>query len=72
VKRKLRHDLRSPLAVVIGRADLLLSEVHGTLNADQRRSVEAILESAGRLQRDLEALADEIDPRPDDGDAEAG
>lgn len=58
--------------MVIGRADLLLAEVHGSLNPDQRRSVEAILDAAGRLQRDLEALAEEIDPRPDDDPAGVG
>ena len=58
--------------MVIGRADLLLSDVNGPLNPDQRRSVEAILEAAERLKRDLEELADEIDPRPDDGGSGAG
>lgn len=61
LRKRLRHDLRSPLAVIVGRADLLLSELHGPLNAEQRRSVEALLQSADRLQRELEELADRVD-----------
>ncbi|MEQ1500626.1 MAG: histidine kinase dimerization/phospho-acceptor domain-containing protein [Myxococcota bacterium] len=59
----MRHDLRSPLAVVIARADLLLAEVGGPLTPSQRTSVQAIVTHAERLQRELEALAERLDAR---------
>lgn len=61
LRRKLRHDLRSPLAVIVGRADLLLQGVYGELNADQRRSLEVVVRNAERLTRELEEVADALD-----------
>jgi len=57
VRQILRHDLRTPLAVVVGRCDLLESEAQGPLTEGQRRSLEAISRNALRLQRELEHLA---------------
>ncbi|MCB9685130.1 MAG: hypothetical protein H6738_07095 [Alphaproteobacteria bacterium] len=65
LRRKLRHDLRSPLAVILGRAELLLEGVYGELNADQRRSLEVVARNAERLTRELEAVAEAFDEGTD-------
>jgi PAS domain S-box-containing protein len=41
------HDLRTPLQAITGYADVLLQDMHGRLNADQREDLEAI-KNAGR------------------------
>jgi len=61
VRRRLRHDLSSPLSVIIGRCDMLLQGAHGPLNADQRRALESVLRSAERLEREVRALAVDYD-----------
>lgn len=65
LRRKLRHDLRSPLAVILGRAELLLEEVYGELTPDQRRSIEVVVRNAERLTRELEEVADALDEGAD-------
>jgi signal transduction histidine kinase len=64
LRRRVRHDLRSPLAVVLGRAEMLLSGALGPITPAQRASLEAITRSAERLDRELGELAvllDELD-----------
>lgn len=56
IRTTVRHDLRSPLAVIVGRADLLLEGMADPLTPRQIRSVEAILRAAERM----EALLDEL------------
>ncbi len=63
LRRALRHDLRSPLAVTVGRAGMLLEGLAGDLNEPQRRTVQAIAEAADRLRADLDALAEALDAR---------
>jgi K+-sensing histidine kinase KdpD len=69
LRRKLRHDLRTPLAVILGRAEILLSEMHGPVNADQRRSLDDIVRHAQRINQELSVVADLLDAqlRPPDG-----
>ena len=43
------HELRTPLNVVLGYADLLSSEIGGTINRDQRNKVERIKSSVWHL-----------------------
>ena len=43
------HDLRSPLNVIIGFAELMLDEVPGKINAEQRQGLDDILGNARRL-----------------------
>ncbi|OGO29899.1 MAG: hypothetical protein A2Z29_05720 [Chloroflexi bacterium RBG_16_56_11] len=43
------HDIRSLLYIIIGFAELLLDEVPGKINEEQRRSLEDILRSGQRL-----------------------
>ncbi len=57
----MRHDLRGPLTVIMGRAELLQAEVHGPLNEGQRGCLDAIMRSTVRLASELDALGDAID-----------
>jgi signal transduction histidine kinase len=43
------HELRSPLNVIIGFAELMLDEVPGKINKEQRQGLDDILSSARRL-----------------------
>jgi signal transduction histidine kinase len=52
------HELRTPLNNVLGRAELLVEEIHGSLNEKQLRSVESIHESGRHL---LELINDILD-----------
>ncbi len=61
IRKKLRHDLRSPLSVILGRAEILLSEIHGPLTAEQRRSLDDIVRHALRMNTELSALAEQYD-----------
>jgi signal transduction histidine kinase len=53
---KTAHDFRASLNIVIGFTDLILDEVMGKINAEQRRSLNDILNHAKRLR----ALSDDI------------
>lgn len=61
LRRRLRHDLYSPLSVILGRCDMLLQGAHGELGAEQRRAVEAVLRSAERMETELRQLAVDYD-----------
>lgn len=46
---KISHEFRSPLNIIIGFTELLLSEVPGKINDEQRRSLNDIYNSGKRL-----------------------
>lgn len=46
---KMSHDFRTPLNIIIGFTELMLDEVPGKINENQRRSLTDILNSARRL-----------------------
>ena len=50
------HELRTPLNAIGGYADLLLAEIRGPINADQRRDIERI----NRNQRHLLSVINDI------------
>jgi signal transduction histidine kinase len=57
--QKMSHDFRTPLNIVIGFAELLLDETPGKINAEQRRSLNDILDSGRRLLRLLQEYLEE-------------
>jgi two-component system cell cycle sensor histidine kinase PleC len=46
---RMSHGFRTPLNIIIGFTELMLDEVPGKINEDQRRSLNDILDSARRL-----------------------
>ena len=47
---KLSHDIRTQLYIIIGFAELMLMEIPGKLNEEQRRNLKDVLNSGRRLQ----------------------
>lgn len=47
--RGIKHELRTPLNAILGFADLLLGELDGPLNADERENVQMVRESGELL-----------------------
>ena len=45
----LSHDLRTPLNIIIGFSELMLEEIPGKINEEQRRDLKDILSSGQRL-----------------------
>lgn len=70
--RGLRHDLRNPLAVVLGRCEMLMSGANGELEERQLRSVEIIHRNATRMVEMLEELAALAAELPDGGGKRPG
>jgi signal transduction histidine kinase len=52
---KLSHDIRTQLYIIIGFAELMLEEIPGKINEEQRRNLNDVLNSGKRL---LELLQD--------------
>jgi signal transduction histidine kinase len=48
-KAKISHEFRAPLNIVIGFTELMLDEVPGKINEEQRQSLEDILASSKQL-----------------------
>jgi signal transduction histidine kinase len=46
---KMSHDFRTPLNIIIGFTELMLDEVPGKINEEQRSALNDILNSAKRL-----------------------
>lgn len=59
IRRVLRHDVKNPLAVIVGRCELLASGAMGPMSEGQAKSVEAIARAARRIQEMVDALAQE-------------
>ncbi|OGO01719.1 MAG: hypothetical protein A2Y90_05655 [Chloroflexi bacterium RBG_13_52_12] len=57
------HDFRSSLNIIIGFSELMLDEVTGKINAEQRRSLRDILKNGRRLL----GLVDDIVGRQAEG-----
>ncbi|HEY2842231.1 MAG TPA: histidine kinase dimerization/phospho-acceptor domain-containing protein [Bryobacteraceae bacterium] len=51
---KLAHDLRNPLHLVAGYADLLAAESSGPLTANQKRFVQLIRTSAKSVEQEID------------------
>ena len=62
VKQAIKHDLRTPLAVILGRCELLLDEtLSGRLTEVQVRSLETIQRQAERMIAMLDELASMVE-----------
>ncbi|TNE86770.1 MAG: hypothetical protein EP330_20950 [Deltaproteobacteria bacterium] len=59
LRKKLRHDVRTPLAVMLGQADLLELE---PLTARQQRCVDTLRTHCERLEAMLTNIASEVTP----------
>lgn len=46
---EMSHDFRTPLNIILGFTELMLDEVPGKINEDQRHALNDILDSAKRL-----------------------
>ena len=57
IRQALRHDLRNPLAVILGRCEMLVDGALGELAEPQQRSVEIIRRNATRMVEMLDDLA---------------
>lgn len=62
IRRLVRHDVRSPLAVILGQCELLMIETGGALSERQRKSVDAIERQAKNLRTLLDELGDRLAP----------
>ena len=60
LRRALAHDLRNPIGVILGNAELLSEGVYGELTPKQAASVATIERQAERLASMLGALADQV------------
>ncbi len=49
LRRVLRHDVRTPLAVILGRCELLETMLQGELNEAQLSAIVAVRRNAERL-----------------------
>lgn len=55
---RVSHDLRQPMGVILGFAEMLSEEIFGTINKQQRRAVEDILTSTHTLSQGISDLLD--------------
>jgi signal transduction histidine kinase len=57
---RLAHDLRSPLHLVAGYADLLNRESNGPLTAKQKHFVESIRSGAKAIEKEIESSQERL------------
>lgn len=61
VRQLIVHDLRSPLAVILGQCDLL--DMRGTLTSDDAASVDAVRRAARKVLTMVDEAADSLPKR---------
>jgi class 3 adenylate cyclase len=57
-RRRLRHDLRTPISSIKGLGEMLLEDAQAQGNAAQVRDLEKLLETTARLLAQIDALVD--------------
>jgi signal transduction histidine kinase len=62
---KISHEFRAPLNIVIGFTELMLDEVPGKINEEQRQSLEDILASSKQLLSLVISYFDQPEKRSD-------
>lgn len=67
IRRALAHDMRNPLGVILGNAELLREGVYGDLTAKQVASLATIERQAERLAEMMAELADQLQVERDSG-----
>lgn len=60
LRKRIGHDLRSPLAVVLGQCEILQLELHGPLNQPQRAAVASIEAQVERMLELVDAARLEL------------
>jgi signal transduction histidine kinase len=55
------HELRTPLNVIIGFSELMLDEVPGKINEDQRQNLNDILSNGRRLLKMIDDILDKFE-----------
>jgi two-component system cell cycle sensor histidine kinase PleC len=58
------HELRTPLNVIIGFSELMLDEVPGKINEDQRQGLNDILTNGKRLLKLIDDILDSFKIEP--------
>jgi len=58
--RLIRHDIRSPLAVVLGQCELLQLEAHGPITQRQRDALDTIRKHAERALMMLDEAGSQL------------
>jgi hypothetical protein len=61
VRRLVRHDIRNPLAVILGQCEILTIELGGPLTDHHHRSVDAVDRQTEHLRGLVDRLADLLD-----------
>jgi len=61
---KLSHDIRTQLYIIIGYAELMLEEIPGKINDEQRHDLNDVLNSGKRLQVLLDNIVSQPEGRP--------
>ena len=67
IRRTVNHDLRGPLAVILGQCEMLEAGIRGELSGGQARAIQAIRRNAERLDDELGVLRDALGPRAGGG-----
>lgn len=60
---RLSHDIRTQLYIIIGFAELMLQEIPGKINEEQRRNLNDVLNSGRRLEELLRDIVDRSEGR---------
>lgn len=58
---RMSHELRTPLNVIIGFSELMLDEVSGKINEEQRQNLNDILSNGRRLLKLIDDILDQFE-----------
>ena len=60
LRQLVNHDMRTPLAVILGQCEMLEAGLHGDLGDRQLRAIQTIARNAARLQSELDEAAQRV------------
>jgi signal transduction histidine kinase len=58
---RMSHELRTPLNVIIGFSELMLDEISGEINEEQRQNLNDILSNGKRLLKLIDGIIDQFE-----------